>query len=576
MSLNHPDNNSIKTNEFKIVVFILFIVVTVTTIFMVLFYKNEESKTLKAAQVEQLIKIESLSRKLESYSTITSQLSRFVKENINFKDLTKNEIENRLQEFLKSSPDNTIYGIGIWYLPFKFNKSQKYFGPYIHRENGDKFKLTYEWQTPEYNYPNQNWFLAGLHTKTNGEFVEPYFDMDQVYVTFANSFQGSNKEVVGVISIDMILPQLQNIVDSVNSTINEQIFITTKDGKILTHPLKNKILLTDLSKKTLLDFNEAQLKQIFSSQKNEWMTKSIVIPSLNWKININSKITYLLNDVNSLYSTLVVIAIFLWLLLFFIAWILNKYFKEKILFENKIDESHKQLMYSSKMAALGEMAAGVAHEINNPLTIIRGKTERIKRIIESDQPNLKDIEPEIEKIKTTVSRIAKIINSLSTFSRSGEIDPFQLVKLQSIFADTIDLSSDKLKMNNVAFNISTIPDISIECKPSQIVQVLVNLLNNSCDAIIKSEVRWINVDVSIKESRFLEISITDSGLGIDPAIVDKIMLPFFTTKEIGKGTGLGLSISLGIIEAHQGNLYYVKDSSHTKFIIRIPLMQKHL
>jgi signal transduction histidine kinase len=111
-------------------------------------------------------------------------------------------------------------------------------------------------------------------------------------------------------------------------------------------------------------------------------------------------------------------------------------------------------------------------------------------------------------------------------------------------------------------------------RPSQVSQVVLNLINNSADAIEGSPNPWIIVDV-VATGTSLFLSIMDSGKGIPEEIAKKIMNPFFTTKEVGKGTGLGLSIGKGIIEGHGGKLYLDRNSPHTKFIIELPLDEKN-
>ena len=109
----------------------------------------------------------------------------------------------------------------------------------------------------------------------------------------------------------------------------------------------------------------------------------------------------------------------------------------------------------------------------------------------------------------------------------------------------------------------------MNCRSTQIEQVLLNLLSNSYDAIVNTPGPWILIVVK-SNGQTAEISVTDSGKGIAPEIVSKIMQPFYTTKEVGKGTGLGLSISLGIIKSHHGEFYYDQNSKNTRFVIQLP------
>lgn len=115
-------------------------------------------------------------------------------------------------------------------------------------------------------------------------------------------------------------------------------------------------------------------------------------------------------------------------------------------------------------------------------------------------------------------------------------------------------------------------DLEIECRIIQIEQVLLNLLNNSFDAAQKSEEKWIRVE-AIEFGDYIDIKVVDSGPRIPEEVADKIMQPFFTTKELGKGTGLGLSISTGIMKNHKGGLFLDRTASNTTFVMRLPRLQ---
>jgi PAS domain S-box-containing protein len=227
------------------------------------------------------------------------------------------------------------------------------------------------------------------------------------------------------------------------------------------------------------------------------------------------------------------------------------------------------MVQSAKMASLGEMAGGIAHEINNPLTIIQGKASLLLKKSQNGGLSEAYTQEHLEKIVSTCERIAKIVNGLRTFSRSGEKDPFTPIKLQKIITDTEDLCAEKFKNHCVKLEIAPVSDTTISCRSVQLSQVLLNLLNNSFDAISPLEEKWIHIDTALLDT-VVRITVTDSGNGIPAEVAAKIMQPFFTTKETGKGTGLGLSISRGIVEEHGGKLYLDQSSAHTKFILEIP------
>lgn len=178
----------------------------------------------------------------------------------------------------------------------------------------------------------------------------------------------------------------------------------------------------------------------------------------------------------------------------------------------------------------------------------------------------------INKIHTSVGRISKLVRGLKTFSRTSEEEDYAEINLKTFLEEVLSFIKSKYTTAGILFNTNEIPDISIECIPDQISQVLLNLLNNSFDAVIELPEKWVELSLFIDEKNHeASFSIKDSGNGIPNHIAQKILNPFFTTKDVGKGTGLGLSISKAIIEEHAGTLALDKISPNTNFIFTIPL-----
>lgn len=224
----------------------------------------------------------------------------------------------------------------------------------------------------------------------------------------------------------------------------------------------------------------------------------------------------------------------------------------------------KSLLQSSKLASIGEVASGIAHEINNPLTIISGHVNKL----ELKNKENSEIQSSSAKIKKQIQRITKIINGLRSFSRDTSNESVHLVDIVRVINNSVEFCSDKLKELDIVLKFEFVGDVYVECNEIQIEQVLVNLINNSCDAIFHLEKKWIEIKLE-QQNDEVEIRVIDSGAGIPSKIVDKIMEPFFSTKETGKGTGLGLSISRAIIEGHHGKLEIDSLSKNTAFLIKL-------
>lgn len=241
--------------------------------------------------------------------------------------------------------------------------------------------------------------------------------------------------------------------------------------------------------------------------------------------------------------------------------------------EQKILEQQSQLIASSKLSAIGEMAATITHEINNPLGVILGRCEMYKTLMQKPTTDIQKLAQLVEMIEINGKRIEKIVKSMKSLSHQGDQDPFLVTPLQAILQDLKDLFSDRFAGSGIKFTMSEVESsLVIECRSHEILQVLVNLLNNASDAIENLKDKWVRVDVRNHKNEVI-ISVTDSGQGISADVVEKLFMPFYSTKRVQYGTGLGLSISKSLIQRHQGRLDYDASSPNTRFQIVLPLSQ---
>lgn len=241
----------------------------------------------------------------------------------------------------------------------------------------------------------------------------------------------------------------------------------------------------------------------------------------------------------------------------------------------KVREQQALMSSSARLASLGEMAGGIAHEINNPLTVAHAHAARLRDIAQSGKTLERDVVINAtEKIEAVCMRISRIIAGLRSIARDGESDRFVFVHLAPIIGDALSLCSEKLRHRLIDFRVGKIPDtLKIECRSVQISQILVNLLLNAEHAVdSQKDSRWVSLNVVDLDSH-VEIRIADSGPGIPKHLREKIFDPFFTTKEVGKGTGLGLSVSASLARAHEGVLYLDSSAPHTTFVLRLPKRQ---
>lgn len=250
---------------------------------------------------------------------------------------------------------------------------------------------------------------------------------------------------------------------------------------------------------------------------------------------------------------------------------LNHSLEEKVQERTRqLVEAEAKLVSSGKMAALGEMAGGIAHEINTPLGTIGMVGDQIQDLVSEDPIDRNLIIEMSQTIGKTVKKISTIINGLRTFSRDGSQDRFDLTPVKEIIENTLTLCTEKIKHAAIKVELSEIPDdLKIYCRSVQISQVILNLIGNACDAVAPLNEKWIRLSTSVSPEG-VQICVTDSGHGIAENVRSKLFQPFFTTKEIGKGTGLGLSISKGIVDSHGGTLSIDPNCKNTRFTLTIP------
>jgi PAS domain S-box-containing protein len=238
-----------------------------------------------------------------------------------------------------------------------------------------------------------------------------------------------------------------------------------------------------------------------------------------------------------------------------------------------LKKAQMRLSESAKLASLGEMAGGIAHEINNPLAIISVSNELIRNIIDNSSSDLRQqLKKPVDTIGATVERISGIISGMRQLLGSESKKSFQRCGVESILNQTLCLCSEKIKSKSIGLKIDNKSKDYIMGNVTQLSQVILNLIQNSIHAVEQQpQNREIQIKVESVES-LVKIIISDSGPGVVESNRGRIFEPFFTTKEVGEGTGLGLSISREIVKNHGGTLYLDSSQSITTFVIELPTL----
>ena len=227
---------------------------------------------------------------------------------------------------------------------------------------------------------------------------------------------------------------------------------------------------------------------------------------------------------------------------------------------------------SARIESLGQFVSGIAHEINNPLTIISSRAALL-----GIKAKKNDIEPQylingLETIMETVSRISDIIANLQTFSNKTDIRQKTYHSLKEIILNNLSLCTEKFKNKDIVVDVEIADDLEVFCHHGLISHAITNVLDNAYDAIEKTDDKWIRIR-SRKNKNNILLTITDNGKGIRSNVAKNMMNPFYTTKGVGVGMGLGLSLASSTMKKHGGRLYYNIKSTNTQFVLEFPILQ---
>lgn len=242
----------------------------------------------------------------------------------------------------------------------------------------------------------------------------------------------------------------------------------------------------------------------------------------------------------------------------------------------ELKSAQEALVQAGKLAALGELAAGVAHELNQPLSGVMGFGQELERLLKEKFPDATALDFASEITKNSL-RMKKIIQQLREFTRKS-VEDYQDVEMTQVIQESLKLLDQQFKSRGIEVNLVAEKGLpSIYCNPFQLEQVFINLATNARDAIEATGRASGKIEIEIRRKakdakRFLEISFRDDGIGMSSEVQNRALDPFYTTKEVGKGTGLGLSVSYGILSKIHGSMMIESSPGRgTSFLLTLPV-----
>lgn len=239
--------------------------------------------------------------------------------------------------------------------------------------------------------------------------------------------------------------------------------------------------------------------------------------------------------------------------------------------EDEVSTKEQLLVENGKFATLGLVAGGIAHEINTPLSTVMMLAQLLGEKAENGTVTLPEVAGIAARIQKASKRIAGIVRGVGTIA-AGDSNREETAEFEvaDVVSETLMFCHERYVKQGVPLECGEVPaGLRALGRPVGLSQVLLNLLNNAFDAVDAVPEKWIEIQLEVLDHEF-RIAVIDSGHGIRPELREKILQPFFTTKEIGKGTGLGLSVAKGLVESHNGSLLLDTTSKHTRFVIVLP------
>jgi two-component system NtrC family sensor kinase len=427
------------------------------------------------------------------------------------------------------------------------------------------------------NYGDALWFKEVME---KGIFVSDVFLGFRQVPHFIIAVKKGERDDAWILRATVDAAGFGSLVENVRLGRTGQAFIVNREGYYQTRPRTGGNVMEKIEPGflALMPFDGVKFKEVNDKVKRKVLLAETWMKDRNWLLVVQQDVDEAFAQLYTARNLAIVVFILGALLVAVVTFLTTRLLVRKI---EKADEEKRaldqQLIQSQKLASIGELSAGVAHEINNPLAIIGQEAgwieDLLKRDTVKDMREIEEFRDSLREIAQQAARCKGITHKLLSFARKTE-SVIKEVNVNELVEDVIGLAEGEARLSNIEITRRYDEDLSlIYSDPFQLRQVFVNLINNAIEAIKKGG--EIGVETGTGERGWVSIKVMDTGIGIPAENLDKVFDPFFTTKPPGEGTGLGLSICHGIIEKLGGDISVTSEvDKGTTFIIKLPVDQK--
>lgn len=601
-----------QSSQLSVIALVMVVIVVATILITVgiLVFSNLRAETLRTtAQQDQLTRAQAISDRLGSYLINAQQLANTTSQLVaNIRD-DRERVEGLLLQILASAPSEIIYGIGTWYEPTLFDGETVYYGPYVHQDEPQAI-LTYEWMADDYDFHTQGWYVAGKEGAGNVVFTSPYFDTGLVYMSASKAFYDDNGVFSGVITVDMVLPLLRDLIVGVNTNPNEVIYVTTGEGAIFVHPAEEAIL--EFARQngkiptSILDLNEADLSAYLGAiRAPNTIDATAPIELTDWTVHIATNEDFLFSDVRDLNTTLFGVLGGVWFFTVVALFGLNRYSiqtNKARIEQQKLQRAAETLQITNEAleaivkqrtielekakedaeranVVKSQFLAAMSHELRTPLNAILNFTQFVSTGVLGDINQ--EQEDTLNKVVTSGEHLLSLINDVLDISKieAGALELFveDDINMNKELKVIIETAKGLLQTDAVTIEQDIQPDLPLITGDKQrINQILLNLVSNACKFTEKGA-----ITIGAKQHNdTIQFYVKDTGAGIASVDFDKIFETFGQTRvglKKGRGTGLGLPISRRLAEAHGGTLTLESTVGvGTTFTVTLPIKPEQL